>query len=134
VASEGGSVKLLLQYLAVGSAGFVGAITRVAVATLFGRLNIQFPLGTLFINVSGSLFLGWFFTLTTGRYPVSDTTRLAIGAGFVGAYTTFSTFMVESNALAEKGAGLEAILNLLLSLLLGLLAVRLGILIAHWRW
>lgn len=124
-------MKLLLQYFAVGSAGFVGAITRVAVVTLFGRLNIRFPLGTLFINVSGSLFLGWFLTFITDRYPVSDATRLAIGAGFVGAYTTFSTFMVESSKLAEDGAELEAIMNILLSLLLGLLAVRLGILIAR---
>ena len=124
-------MKLLLQYLAIGFAGFVGAITRVAVATLFGRLNIRFPLGTLFINVTGSLFLGWFLTFATDRYPVSDTTRLAIGAGFVGAYTTFSTFMFESSRLADDGAGLEAMLNLLVSLLLGLLAVRLGITIAR---
>ena len=124
-------MKVLLQYLAIGCAGFIGAITRVAVATLFGRLNIRFPLGTLFINVTGSLFLGWFLTVVTDRYPVSDTTRLAIGAGFVGAYTTFSTFMFESSRLADDGAGLEAMLNLLLSLLLGLLAVRLGITIAR---
>ena len=125
-------MKLLLQqYLAIGVAGFVGAISRVAVASIFGRLNIRFPLGTLFINVSGSLFLGWFLTFATDRYPVSDTTRLAIGAGFVGAYTTFSTFMFESNRLADDGAGLEALLNLLGSLALGLIAVRLGIAIAR---
>lgn len=53
---------LLLRYLAIGLAGFVGAITRVLVATLFGRLNIRFPIGTMVINVTGSLFLGWFLT------------------------------------------------------------------------
>src|SRR5438270_4140290 len=118
-------MKLLVQYLAVGVAGFVGAIARVAVAQLFGHWfsGTRFPLGTLFINVTGSLFLGWFLTYVTARYPVSDTTRLAIGAGFVGAYTTFSTFMWETSRLAEDGAGLEAIVNLAASLLLGLLAV-----------
>lgn len=124
-------MKALLQYLAVGAAGFLGAITRVAVASLFGRLNVRFPLGTLFINITGSFFLGWFLTFITDRYPVTDTTRLAIGAGFVGAYTTFSTFMFESTRLADDGAALEAIVNLAASVLLGLIAVRLGIMLAR---
>ena len=122
---------MLLRYLAIGAAGFIGAITRVAVATLFGRLNIRFPLGTLFINITGSLFLGWFLTYI-GTRNVSDTTRLAVGAGFVGAYTTFSTFMFESSRLADEGATLEALVNLVGSLVLGIIAVRLGIMLAHW--
>lgn len=124
-------MRLLVQYLAVGAAGFLGAIARVAVGTLFGQLNVRFPLGTLVINVVGSLFLGWFLTFATERYPISDTARLAIGAGFVGAFTTFSTFMFESSRLAEDGAGLAAMANLIGSVVLGLLAVRLGIAIAH---
>ena len=122
---------LLLRYLAIGVAGFFGAITRVMVATAFGRINVRFPIGTLIINVSGSLFLGWFLTYVTSR-NISDTTRLAIGAGFVGAYTTFSTFMFESSRLADEGAGIEAIMNLLGSLILGILAVRLGMMVARW--
>lgn len=121
---------LLWRYMMIGAAGFVGAIARVLVATAFGRFNTRFPLGTLVINISGSLFLGWFLTYVSGR-NVSDTTRLAIGAGFVGAYTTFSTFMYESSRLADEGAGLAAILNLLGSLLLGILAVRLGMALAR---
>lgn len=122
---------LLIRYLAVGLAGFVGAITRVFVATLFGRLNLRFPIGTLFINVTGSFFLGWFLTYVASR-NISDTTRLTIGAGFVGAYTTFSTFMYESSSLADEGAGMEAIINLLGSVILGILAVRLGMMLARW--
>jgi CrcB protein len=56
--------------------------------------------------------------------------RLSIGVGFVGAYTTFSTYMYESNQLLEQGAGIKAMVNLIGSLVLGMLAVRLGILIA----
>jgi CrcB protein len=122
---------LFWRYMAVGMAGFIGAIARVMVGTLFGRLNIRFPLGTLFINVTGSLFLGWFLTYAAGR-DISDTKRLAIGAGFVGAYTTFSTFMYESARLADDGAGLAAIVNLAGSLTLGLLAVRFGMMLARW--
>jgi fluoride exporter len=122
---------LFWRYMAVGAAGFVGAVTRVLVGTLFGRLNTRFPFGTLFINVTGSLFLGWFLTYAVGR-DISDTKRLAIGAGFVGAYTTFSTFMYESSRLADEGAGLAAIVNLIGSLILGILAVRLGMMLAKW--
>jgi CrcB protein len=123
---------LLLRYFAIGAAGFVGTIARFAIGSLFGRLNFRFPIGTLFINVTGSLFLGWFLTFIASR-NVSDTTRLAIAVGFVGGYTTFSTFMYESNKLAQDdGAVFQAILNLVGSLILGLLGVRLGILLAKW--
>ena len=125
-------MRVLIQSLAVGAAGFLGALTRFGVAALFGRwINVRFPLGTFVINITGSLFLGWFLTFIGGRYPVSDTMRLAVATGFVGAYTTFSTFMWESSRLVDDGAGLEAIVYLLGSLLVGLLAVRLGIIIAR---
>ena len=118
-----------LRYVAIGFAGSLGAILRYVVATQIGRLNYRFPLGTLVINISGSIFLGWFSTYI-GRHHVSDVTRLAIGVGFVGAYTTFSTFMYESNRLGDEGAGFYAMMNLLLSLTLGILGVRLGIYLA----
>jgi len=126
--------SLLVRYLAVGVAGFIGAIARVLVGTAFGRMNVRysnFPIGTLVINVSGSLFLGWFLTYAGSR-SLSDTMRLAIGAGFVGAYTTFSTYMFETTRLAQDGAQRMAILNLVGSLVLGLLAVRLGMMLARW--
>ncbi len=99
-------------------------------ATLVSRFNFRFPLGTFIINITGSMFLGWFLTYIT-RHTVSDTTRLAIGVGFVGAYTTFSTYMWESNKLLEEGAGYLAMLNIIGSLVVGLLAVRLGIMMAR---
>jgi len=117
---------LLVRYLAIGMAGFLGAIARFAIAQIFGHwFNIRFPLATLFINVTGSFLLGWFLPYAIAR-DVSDTTRLAIGTGFVGAYTTFSTLMFESNTLVEEGAGMEATINLIGSLILGMIAVRLG--------
>jgi fluoride exporter len=122
---------LIWRYFAIGAAGFVGTIVRYVVANLFGRLNFRFPIGTLFINVSGSLLLGWFLAHIALR-NVSDTTRLAIAVGFCGGYTTFSTFVYESNKLADDGAGLQAIVNLVGSLVLGILGVRLGMMLARW--
>jgi CrcB protein len=121
-------VKTLIQYLAVAGGGALGAVARLFVATVCGRLfGAGFPIGTFVINISGSLFLGWFLTVAGNRLVISDTARLAIAVGFVGAYTTFSTFMYESNSLWEGGSEIRAGLNLLGSLAVGLLAVRMGI-------
>ena len=121
---------MIVRYLAIAAAGSAGALLRYVLATQIGRLNLRFPLGTFIINVTGCLFLGWFLTYVA-RHNISDTTRLAIGVGFVGAYTTFSTFMYESNHLADDGAGFEAIMYLLESIIVGILAVRLGMMLAH---
>lgn len=121
--------EMVMRYLAVGAAGSVGAIARFVIGAAFGRLNKVFPFGTFFINITGSLFLGWFLAhIATHR--VSDTTRAAIAVGFVGAYTTFSTYMYESNQLIDDGAIIESVVNLLGSMIVGLLAVRVGIWLA----
>lgn len=118
----------LMNYLAVGCAGFLGAITRLLVATMCGKyLGETFPTGTMIINLSGSLFLGWFVTAASSRMAISHMMKLAIATGFVGAYTTFSTFMYESAALLGQGDQFKAWFNLVGSLVLGLAAVRFGI-------
>ena len=121
----------MIQSLAVGGAGFLGALARWGVAAFFGRLvTAQFPIGTFVINISGSFVLGAFLAFSHARPSISNTIRLAIATGFVGAYTTFSTFIYESSDLVDKGAGLEAIVNLVGSLVAGLLAYRLGVIVA----
>lgn len=124
-------MKTLINYLAVGGAGCLGAMFRYFVATTCARfLGTAFPIGTFIINITGSFILGWFLTVIGNRVPVSDTTRLAVAVGFLGAYTTFSTFMYESNALIEGAAGIKALANLVGSIVLGLIAVRLGMALA----
>jgi len=116
----------LVKYLCVGSAGFAGAIARYFMANLCAHLlGTDFPFGTLVINLSGSFVLGY-FTAVVGRAVVPEPLRLAVAVGFIGAYTTFSTFMFESDALLRGGAVNKAIFNLVGSVVLGLLCVRLG--------
>jgi CrcB protein len=90
----------------------------------------RFPWGTFVINVSGSFLLGLLGAVLAQKAVVhGDALRLALGVGFLGAFTTFSTFELESHALFEDGVWITAASNLVLSVVLGLLAVRLGILV-----
>ena len=121
--------KMAMEYLAVGCLGFLGAVSRFFVARLFAFST--FPAGTLVVNVTGSLFLGWFVTVAGDRLGISEAVRMSIAVGFVGAYTTFSTYMYESNRMLEDGAWIGALLYILGSIVLGLIAVRLGIMLGH---
>ena len=92
----------------------------------------RFPLGTFLVNVSGSFLLGFLAAFIVERsLPNGDALRLALGVGFLGAYTTFSTFEYETHGLLEDGAWQMALANVVLSLVVGLVAVRLGVLAAH---
>ncbi len=121
--------KSLFMWLAIGSFGFVGALARYGISRLFGRYSALFPFGTFFINITGSFFLGWFMTWAQPRLNIPDPIRLGIAVGFVGAYTTFSTYMFETDRMLATGAALRGMLYLAGSVVAGLLAVRLGIIL-----
>lgn len=95
-----------MPFLLVGIGGFVGANGRFLVARMVGGMvETRFPLGTFVINVSGSFLLGVLGTVIAQRvFPSSEAMRLAIGVGFLGAFTTFSTFEFETHALIDDGS------------------------------
>jgi fluoride exporter len=100
----------------------LAAIGRfLVVALLSSRITGVFPLGTLVVNTTGSLLLG----LLAGLAIEGDALVL-MGAATLGSYTTFSTWMLETNRLAEDGKTLAAVINILLSLSVGIGAVALG--------
>jgi CrcB protein len=119
----------LMPFLLVGVGSFIGGNARFLLGRWVGSLvDGRYPLGTFLINVSGSFVLGALGALLAGRaLPNADALRLAIGVGFCGGFTTFSTFAFETHALLEDGAWLTASANMVLSLATGLLAVRLGV-------
>lgn len=122
----------LMPYLLVGLGGFIGANARFVVARLVGTMfETKFPLGTFVINVTGSFLLGVLGTLVAQKVmPNSESMRLALGVGFLGAFTTFSTFEFETHALFDDGSWLTATTNIFASLFVGLVAVRAGIILA----
>lgn len=91
------------------------------------KWGAAFPMGTMLINLTGSLALGFFMTLATERFLIDPRWRLLFAVGFLGAYTTFSTYTYESFNLVVKGQWLPGLLNLLGSAVLGILAVGIGV-------
>jgi len=121
-----------LRYLIVGAGGFIGAVARFAVGVYFDTFwRRDFPLATFVVNVSGCFILGLFLTLATERLPVDPRLRLFLATGFVGAYTTFSTFEYETQRLTTTGALGWAIVNVLTSVVAGFAAVQLGVFLAR---
>jgi fluoride exporter len=116
------------KYLMVGIGGFLGAIARFWVGGFIStKIGTRFPYGTFFINCTGSFLIGFIITLLAERTHWSPNWRYLIPVGFIGAYTTFSTFEYETFRVMQEGELFMALLNVLLSVLVGFVAVWLGV-------
>lgn len=113
--------------LFVAAGGALGTSTRYGLQSLLPAAGADFPLGVLLINWIGCLFLGWFFTVTLRSWRIKPRLRLAIGTGFTGSFTTFSTFAVDAVRLTVHDRMLTAVLYLLLSVGGGLFLTWTGI-------
>jgi len=114
------------EIIVIGSGGFLGAISRyLASGWVQNRFNHPFPFGTMMVNVTGSFIIGLLMGIIQNS-TVSPLWRLFIGIGFLGAYTTFSTFSYETMMLLRTGSYMEAGLNIILSVVLCLLLVFIG--------
>ena len=116
----------------VGLGGFLGAIARFAVGTVVvERWGRSWPWGTFLINVTGCFMIAFFLTLTTERVTIPEGWRYLFPVGFVGAYTTFSTYEFETMQLIQTGAWIRAVSYVVLSTIVGLAAVFLAAWIAR---
>lgn len=112
------------KFLIISAGAVLGANARYLISDWAARkFGVGFPYGTFIINLTGSLLIGLFLTLATERFVVDPRLRLFITIGFLGAYTTFSTYAYESFTLIYQGQWLAGMLNLLGSVLLGVAAV-----------
>jgi fluoride exporter len=117
----------------VGFGSFLGGNARYWLGGWIQSRWSGFPWGTFVINITGSFVLGLFLALITERFafPKTPTLRLVVAIGFLGAYTTFSTFEYETLMLATTGAWLRAFANAFGSLAAGFLAVWLGVMLGR---
>ena len=104
------------SFLTIAIGGGLGAVARFVISREMGNwLGSYLPYGTLTVNVAGSLALGWFAAVLLDRPEISSALRLGLTVGFLGAFTTFSTFSYESVQLLLNGAIWRAFFNVALN-------------------
>jgi len=123
----------VLPILLVGAGGFLGSILRYVLSGWVHRIldNPWFPYGTLVVNVTGSLAIGFLAGLADSRSFFSSEARLFVFIGLLGGFTTFSSLTIETFSLARSAQLLAAAMNVTLQIFLGLVAVWLGNLLAR---
>ena len=118
----------MIKVLLVGAGGFVGSMLRYSMSGLVHRIlkNTWFPYGTLTVNILGCFLIGFLNGLAESKQIFYAETRLVLFIGFLGGFTTFSTFGYESFSFLRDGQLFPAIMNILIHVILGLSAVYLG--------
>ncbi len=120
------------QTLAIALGGALGALSRFWAANgVYALMGRSFPYGTLAVNILGSLLMGLGYVWLLERSSLGPAWRALLLVGFLGAFTTFSTFSIETLNLIEGGEPLKAVLNMLLSVVLCVLAAWGGVLIGR---
>ncbi len=118
-------------YIAVAVGGSLGAVSRYWVSTTtYQWLGQQFPYGTLGVNLLGSLAMGFLSVLLVHRLQVSEEIRIGLLAGFLGSFTTFSTFAMDTLHLAANDAVVKALVYILASVILCILGAWAGLVAA----
>jgi CrcB protein len=121
-----------MDYLWIGLGGFAGANARYVLGrAIMSRTESTFPYGTFVVNITGSLLIGVLLTLLTERWIGDPAWRLVIIIGFLGGYTTFSSYTFEAVRLFQDGQAFRALTYVVGSNVLGLLACYAGIVLAR---
>ena len=122
----------MLQWLAVGLGGAVGAVLRYRISLYMTQVaGDAFPWGTLLVNALGCLALGLLVTLVSGKFPIGDIARTGLQVGLLGGFTTFSAFSLEVFQMAEDGLWMNGLIYIVGSLFLCVSALILGITLAR---
>jgi len=122
----------MTQALAIAAGGAVGALLRYWTSVaVHSRLGTAFPYGTLFVNILGSLLMGFLYIWLIERLAAGPALRAFLLIGVLGAFTTFSAFSMETLNLIEAGHPGKALLNVLISVIVCIAAAGLGIFAAR---
>lgn len=120
------------QVLAIAVGGALGSVLRFWMSGwVTGMLGRGFPYGTLVVNVSGALLMGFLYVVLIDKFNASAEWRAALLIGLLGGYTTFSSFSIETFNLLQAGEILKALVNILLSVFVCLAATWLGVVVGR---
>jgi len=120
------------QVGAIMFGGALGAVARYVLSTtIMDKMGANFPYGTLLVNVLGSFLMGFLAMFLVERIGLDPLLRLGLFVGFLGAFTTFSTFSMETMNLFEQGYHVRALINMLVNVLFSVLAVWLGAILGN---
>ena len=122
----------MAKWLGLAAGGILGTFARYFLSGAVHRvLGVTVPFGTLVVNLIGCFAIGFLAVLAEEKFLLGPTARLFLMIGFCGAFTTFSTFILETSNLTKDGETLYALANILASVILGFLIFRLGVMLAR---
>ncbi len=122
----------MTKWLGLAAGGLLGTFARYFLAGAVHRFwGATFPFGTLVVNLTGCFAIGFLAVLAEEKFLLGPTARVFLMIGFCGAFTTFSTFIFETANLTKDGETLSALMNIVLSVVLGFLVFRLGVILAR---
>lgn len=120
----------MMKWIGLASGGILGTFARYLLAgAVYRAWGASFPYGTLIVNLTGCFLIGFLTILSEEKFLLGPAARVFLMIGFCGAYTTFSTFILETANLMRDGENFRAFMNVALSVLVGFLALRAGILL-----
>jgi CrcB protein len=122
----------MAKYVELIVGGSAGTVARYLLGGfVYSVLGASFPYGTMVINLLGCLLVGFLSTMAEEKFLFGSNVRVMLMIGFCGAFTTFSTLILETNNLVRCGEMLRAFINLFISILAGLILFRVGVLVAE---
>lgn len=119
-----------MLFLAISS--IAGGFARYYLAGwIYQKFGTNFPMGTLIINITACFIIGFFSAVIDEKFSLGPNGKILLMTGFCGAYSTFSTYMLETSNLVVDGEMMRAFLNIIVSIVLGFIALRLGVFIGE---
>lgn len=121
----------MMKIILVMAGGFLGSISRYTLGE-WTQVDKGVPVGTFLINIIGCFFLAWLLTFSSIRQKIRPQISLFLGTGFLGSFTTFSTFSIENVQLWQNGQGLQSVTYILISILCGIFSAFFGVKFAFY--